>query len=213
MISKTQKFWDKQAKRYDHRERQFEPVFKEVIAKTRKYLNVNDNVLDFGCATGTKTIELAGETKHIYGLDFSTEMINEAILKKDKAKIMNVSFLQGTLFDNDFEKVSFDKIIAYGIIHLLEDCEKVIQKIHELLKPGELFISTTACIKDKMAFKNSVVFALYLFMKWLGIFPLHLNMIKSVDVERLIENQNFQIVESEKIFHGITVVFIVAKKL
>jgi len=213
MISKTQKFWDKQAKRYDHRERQFEPVFKEVIAKTRKYLNVNDNVLDFGCATGTKTIELAGETKHIYGLDFSTEMINEAILKKDKAKIMNVSFLQGTLFDNDFEKVSFDKIIAYGIIHLLEDCEKVIQKIHELLKPGELFISTTACIKDKMAFKNSVVFALYLFMKWLGIFPLHLNMFKSVDVERLIENQNFQIVESEKIFHGITVVFIVAKKL
>jgi len=213
MISKTQKFWDKQAKRYDHRERQFEPVFKEVIAKTRKYLNVNDNVLDFGCATGTKTIELAGETKHIYGLDFSTEMINEAILKKDKAKIMNVSFLQGTLFDNDFEKVSFDKIIAYGIIHLLEDCEKVIQKIHELLKPGELFISTTACIKDKMAFKNSVVFALYLFMKWLGIFPLHLNMFKSVDVERLIENQNFQIVESEKIFHGITVIFIVAKKL
>ena len=213
MISKTQKFWDKQAKRYDHRERQFEPVFKEVIAKTRKYLNVNDNVLDFGCATGTKTIELASGIKHVYGLDISTEMINEAILKKDKAKIMNVSFSQGTLFDNDFEKVSFDKIIAYGVIHLLEDSEKVIRRIHELLKPDELFISTTACIKDKMAFKNSVVFALYLFMKWLGIFPLHLNMFKSVDVERLIENQNFQIVESEKIFHGITVIFIVAKKL
>ena len=57
------------------------------------------------------------------------------------------------------------------------------------------------------------MFASYLFIKRLGIFPLHLNMFKSVDVERLIENQNFQIVESEKIFHGITVVFIVAKKL
>jgi len=211
-MNKTQNFWDKQAKRYDYSERQFEPVFKEIIAKTRKHLNINDNVLDFGCATGTKTKELAGGTKHIHGLDISPEMINEAIKKKDETNITNITFSQGTIFNDDFEKSSFDKIIAYGIIHLLEDNESVIQRIHELLKPGGLFISTTACLKDKMAFKNSIKFKAYLLIKRLGIFPLYLNMFKANDVEELIANQNFQIVEAEKIFHGISINYIVARK-
>jgi 2-polyprenyl-3-methyl-5-hydroxy-6-metoxy-1,4-benzoquinol methylase len=213
MISKTEKFWDKQANRFDNSQRQSEPVYKEIIAKTRKHLNINDNVLDFGCATGTKTIELAGGIKHIQGLDISTEMIRNAVKKKDEANIMNISFSKGTIFDDDFEKSSFEKIIAYAIIHLLEDSEKVIQRIHELLKPGGLFISTTACMKDKMVFKSRVEVTTYLFMKRLGIFPLHLNMFMPTDVEKLIEDQNFQIVEAEKIFHGITASFIIAKKL
>jgi len=213
MTNKTQKFWDKRAKRYDSSEIQFDPVYKDVIAKTRKYLSIVDNVLDFGCATGTKTIQFADGTKHIHGLDISTEMINEAIKKKDKANIKNISFSQGTIYNNDFEKASFDKIIAYGIIHLLEDKEKAFQRIYELLKPGGLFISTTACFKDKMASKNSVEFTAYLFIKRLGILPLHLNMFSTNDMKELIDNHNFQIIEAEKIFFGITSIFIVAKRL
>jgi len=211
-MNKTQKFWDKQAKRYDYCERQFEPVFKEIIAKTKEYLNANDNVLDFGCATGTKTLELVDAIKHIHGLDISTEMIKEAIKKKNEANIKNISFSQGTIFNNDLEKASFEKIIAYGIIHLLEDSEKVIQRIHELLKPGGLFISTTACFKDKMAFKNRLEFSAYLLIKRLGIFPLHINMFRTSDIEKLINSQDFSLVKAEKIFHGITISFIVAKK-
>ena len=213
MINKTQNFWDKQAKRYDSSEIQFNPVYKDVITRTRKYLNIADNVLDFGCATGTKTIQLADGIKHIHGLDISTEMINEAIKKKDKANIQNISFSQGTIYKNDLEKASFDNIIAYGIIHLLEDKDKVIQRIYELLKPGGLFISTTACFRDKMAFKNSLEFKAYLFSKRLGILPLHLNMFSTNDVKELMSNHNFQIIEAEKIFFGITSIFIVAKKL
>lgn len=212
MISKAQKFWDKQAKRYDQSERQFEAITKKIIAKTKKYLDSNDNVLDFGCATGTKTIALANSVKHIHGLDMSTEMINIAKIKIDESNIMNVSFSQGTLFDNDFEKASLDKIIAYAIIHLLEDSEKAIQRIHELLKPGGLFISTIPSMKDKMAWKSKLQFLVIRFLKRLGIFPLHLNMYNSGDVTKLIEDQHFEIIESEKIFHGLTASFIVARK-
>ena len=211
-MNKTQKFWDKQAKRYDDSEKQFEPDYREIIAKTKEYLNANDNVLDFGCATGTKTLELVDGIKHIHGFDISTEMINEAIKKKNEVNVKNVSFSQGTIFNNDLEKASFEKIIAYGIIHLLDDSENVIQRIHELLKPGGLFISTTACFKDKMAFKNRLEFTTYLFMKRLGIFPLHLNMFKASDIEQLINSRNFNIVKVEKIFNGMTISFIVAEK-
>jgi len=212
-MNKTQKFWDKQAKRFDDSEKQFEPASQELIARTKEYLNANDNVLDFGCATGTKTLELADGIKHIHGLDISAEMISEAIKKKNKVNVTNVSFSQGTIFNDDLEKASFEKIIAYSIIHLLEDSEKVIQRIHELLKPGGLFISTTACFKDKMDFKTRLEFTTYFFMKRLGIFPLHLNMFNTSDIEQLINSQNFNIVKAEILFfNGMTISFIVAEK-
>ena len=212
MTRKIQKFWDKRAKRYDLAERQFEHVYKGIIVKTGKYLSSADNALDYGCATGTKTIELANIVQHIHGLDISTEMIKEAIKKKDESGVSNISFSQGTIFNTNLEKASFDIITAYGIIHLLEDKEVVIQRIHELLKPGGLFISTTACMKDKMALQTRIEVTTYIFMKRLGISPLRLNMSKSSDVEKLFVDQNFKIVEVEQIIQGIPAIFIVARK-
>ena len=212
MISKTQKFWDKQAKKYDYSERQFDPVFKEVILRTKKYLTTEDKVLDFGCATGTKTIEITDSVKHIHGLDISSEMVNEANNKIKESNFKNITFTQGDIFDNDFEIASFDKIISYGVIHLLNNSDEVIRRLHDLLKPRGLFISTTACLKDKMAFKNSLEFNAFLLIKKLGFFPLHLNIFKSEDVEKIIINQGFQIIKAETIFHGITISFIIAKK-
>ena len=214
MMNKAQKFWDKQAKRFDDSEKQFEHATQQLIAGTKEYLNANDNVLDFGCATGTKTLKLAVGIKHIHGVDFSNEMISEAIKKKNNLNVTNVSFSQGTIFNNELEKSSFEKIIAYSIIHLLEESEKVIQRIHELLKPGGLFISETACFKDKMDFKTRLEVTTYLFMNRLGIFPLHLNMFKTSDLEQLIKSQNFNIVKDENLFYnGMTISFIVAEKL
>jgi ubiquinone/menaquinone biosynthesis C-methylase UbiE len=213
MEGKARKFWDKQAKRYDNAEKQFEHVYELVIAKTKEYLDSNDIVLDFGCATGTKTLEIAPLVKHIHGLDISTEMIKEAVKKQDAANIKNCSFSQGNIFEYEMEIASYDKIISFGVIHLLEDSKRAIKRIYELLKPGGLFISTTACLKDKMAFKNSLQFSVYFLLKKLGIFPLHLNMFSTTDVEELIVDQNFQIVAAEKLFSGITSSFIIAKKL
>ncbi len=213
MINKAQKFWDKQAKRFDDSQKQFEPASQEIISRTKEYLTANDNVLDFGCATGIRTLVLASGIKHIHGIDFSAEMISEAIKKKNKENVANVSFSQGTIFNDDLEKASFDKIIAYSIIHLLEESEKAIQRIHELLNPGGLFISETACFKDRMDFKTRLEFSLYRFMKRLGIFPLHLNMFKTSDIEQLIYMKNFKIVKAEKLFfNGMTISFIVAEK-
>jgi len=212
-MNKAQIFWDNQAKKFDDSAKLFEPAYRELMARTKEYLNANDSVLDFGCATGTYTLELADAVKHIHGLDFSAGMISEATKKKNTSNVKNVSFSQGTIFNDHLEKASFDKILAYSIIHLLEDSEKAIQRIHELLKQGGLFISSTACFKDKMDFKTRLEFTTYHFMKRLGIFPLNLNMFKTSDVEQLINTQNFNILEAEVFFfNGMTISFIVAEK-
>ena len=138
-MNKAQKFWDKKAKSFDNRDKQFEHANQVLVAETKKYLNANDIVLDFGCATGAKTLELATGVKHIHGLDFSAEMISEAIKKKNEINAANVSFSQGTIFNEKLEKASFDKITAFSIIHLLEDSEKAIQRIKNHVSQTKLF--------------------------------------------------------------------------
>jgi ubiquinone/menaquinone biosynthesis C-methylase UbiE len=67
-MNKAYKFWDKHAKGYDSSERQFDPGYRVVIAKTKSSLEPENKVLDFGCATGTKTLELAESAGHIHSL-------------------------------------------------------------------------------------------------------------------------------------------------
>ena len=212
MTDKIQQFWDNQAGKYDMAEKQFAPVYQDILAKTAKYLALSDQVLDFGCATGTKTLELAGKVRHIHGLDISEGMIREALKKKDERQILNVTFSQGSIFDELIVKSSYDKVIAFGILHLMKDYEKVIRRIYEILKPGGIFISTTACFKHPMDFKTKMQVMMFFLMKKLGLTPLHLNKFMPADVEKVLKDQGFQIIEAEKFVEGIPAVFVVAAK-
>ena len=211
-MDKIQRFWDRQAQRYDSGEKQYELVYNKIISKTKTHLEASDTVLDYGCATGTKTLHLAASVKQIFGIDISSEMIEKAKEKRDENKIINADFGQGTIFNNDFSDIRYDKIIAYSILHLLENKEEVLGKIYELLKPGGVFISLTACLKDKMVIKMRVQFFLYYLMQKLGMFPLHLSMFTFPEVEDLIRKAKFGIVESECIYDGMTIIYIVARK-
>lgn len=212
-MNKAQKFWDKQAERFDNSQKQLDAASKEILNRTIEYLNANDSILDFGCASGSKTLEMADRARHVHGLDISAGMIGQAIKNMNRSGVTNVTFSQGTIFNDIPGQDSFDKIIAFSIIHLLEDSEKTIQRINELLKPGGLFISETACFKENMDFKTKLEFSSIRFMARLGLFPLHLNMFKSSDVEQLISRYNFRILKTEKLFfHGMTISFIVAQK-
>jgi 2-polyprenyl-3-methyl-5-hydroxy-6-metoxy-1,4-benzoquinol methylase len=50
--------------------------------------------------------------------------------------------------------------------NLLEDNQQVMQRITELLKPGGLFISTTPCLKEKLAFSNKFGSSLFHVGSW-----------------------------------------------
>jgi len=104
--------------------------------------------LDFGCATGIKTLELAGDVREIQGIDISPKMVAAAKRNAVKREVQNVNFAQATIFERRFEEEAFDVILAFGILHLLKNLPQALQRINELLKPGGWFISSTACIGD-----------------------------------------------------------------
>jgi ubiquinone/menaquinone biosynthesis C-methylase UbiE len=212
MEDKAQKFWDRQAGRYDAGTRRFGKTYYEILEKTKKHLRPGDKVLDFGCATGGKTLELAGSVSHIHGLDISGEMIREARNKKNERQAENVSFSQGTIFSGEFETASFDKIVSFSVIHLLDDSEEAVCRIFELLRPGGKFISLTACFGEAMPWKGRLGYFVFRVTKQLGLNPLHLNTFTVKDVEDLMKRQGFEIVSTEKVMDEITACIVVARK-
>ena len=142
------KFWDKNAERYAKRPVADEAAYQKKLQITRDYLRPDMEVLEFGCGTGSTAIAHAPYVKHIRAIDISAKMIEIAQGKADAGGIGNVTFEQSTIDDLDVPNETFDAVMGHSILHLLENKEDAIAKVHQMLKPGGVFVSSTACIGD-----------------------------------------------------------------
>ena len=211
-MSKSKNFWDNASKNYDNTEERFEYIHSKSRENTKKYLNDSDIVLDFGCGTGTTSCELSSHVKQIHAIDISPKMIEIAKEKAIFNKVENVNFEHGEIFDEKYEKESFDKIIAFNMLHTVPDSQLVLNKIYELLKSEGLFISITPCLRDKMSFPVSIQILLVRIMCKIGIIPVPIRRLKSIELDDLLAKVNFQTIDTEMIYKGASSYFIVAKK-
>ena len=149
-MNKSEKFWDKSASKFDQEGKKDEQTYIKIIDRTKKYLKTSDTILDLGCGTGLISNEIAGCVKLIHAIDISSNMIEIAKNKADDRKIQNIDYTHSTIFDEKYKSGSFDVILAFYILHLVQDTQKTIQKINDLLKPGGLVISVIPCFKEKI---------------------------------------------------------------
>jgi 2-polyprenyl-3-methyl-5-hydroxy-6-metoxy-1,4-benzoquinol methylase len=206
-MNKSEKFWDKSASKFEQAEKKDEQTNFKIIDRTKKYLKTSDIVLDFGCGTGLISNEIANNVKLIQAIDISSKMIELAKIKADNHKIHNIDFSHSTIFDERYKSGSFDVILAFYILHLLEDNQKTIQRINDLLKPGGLIISVTPCIGEKIFLKVSLSL-----LSKIGLVP-DIKSFKISELEDSIANGNFEIIENESLHQGMPQIFIVAKKI
>jgi 2-polyprenyl-3-methyl-5-hydroxy-6-metoxy-1,4-benzoquinol methylase len=206
-MDKSEKFWDKSAYKFDQEGRKDEQTYNKIIDSTKKYLKSNDIVLDFGCGTGLVANEIANNVNLIHAIDISSKMIEIAKNKSDSRKIQNIDYRHLTIFDERFKRGSFDVILAFYVLHLLDDTPKTIQRIYDLLKPGGLIISVIPCIGEK----RFINISLSLLSKF-GLIPV-IKTFKTNELEDLIITENFAIIESESWLQGIPQYFMVAMKI
>jgi 2-polyprenyl-3-methyl-5-hydroxy-6-metoxy-1,4-benzoquinol methylase len=207
-VYEPEKIWDILSINFDKGVEKFEQTYIKIIDKSRKHLNVNNIVLDYGCATGTIAIEISKNVKKVYGIDISCRMIELAKRKAIERKIENVDFSQVTIFDKKFKKGSFDVILAFNVLHYLADNQNVLKRINELLKPEGFFISATECMGEKKTFLNIVLFLL----TKIGIVA-YVRFFKVSELKDSITAGNFQIIESERLSGSEEPLFIVARKI
>lgn len=209
---KTAKFWDKLANNFDESEQQFEQIYSSILQNTKKYLKHQDNVLDFGCATGIKTIAIAGDVEKVTGIDISEKMIEIAGEKAVARKIHNIDFNHVSIHDNSLAKESFNVVLAFNILHLLENNQKIIKRINELLKKDGLFISATPCLKEKKnIFIGIYFFFAHIFAK-IGVLPIFLKKFSKHEIEHLLTSNHFEIINNEMIYDKLSNFFVVARK-
>lgn len=146
--TKKSKFWDKFAYRYSLSPIPNQQIYEKKLSLTQQYLKPEMTVLEFGCGTGSTAILHAPYVKHIKATDFSQNMIAIAKQKATAKNIQNIDFECLQITDLDEQKEQFDVILGLNILHLLEDKEKTLHKVFNLLKPGGFFVSSTACLQD-----------------------------------------------------------------
>ncbi len=144
------RFWNRIARRYAKRPVADEDAYQHKLKITRSYLRPDMNLLEIGCGTGSTALAHAPLVGHIDAIDFSEAMIGIARDKAAAAGVSNVSFRCLAIADLDAPAAAYDMVLGLSILHLLDDWRALIAQVHALLRPGGLFVSSTACIADIM---------------------------------------------------------------
>jgi len=126
---------------YDH----IFPLNKVQLQFTEQRINVDGEILEIGCATGSLLLSLNNGKRILNGIDLDEVMINIARSKiKDKKLKATLTILDMKNLTLSYEKESLDAIIIYGntLVHLLtlQEIESVISDVYIILKPGGSFL-------------------------------------------------------------------------
>jgi ubiquinone/menaquinone biosynthesis C-methylase UbiE len=167
-MTRSKRFWDRIAKRYERKPVGDEAAYQRKLGKTREYFRPDMEVLEIGCGTGSTAIAHAPYVAHIRATDISEKMIEIARGKAAAAGVENVTFEVLATEDLGAASESVDAVLALSLLHLLEDREAAIARIHDTLRPGGIFVSNTVCLGDSMKWFRFVG----PIGRWLGVFPL-----------------------------------------
>jgi len=207
-MHKHDTFWDKRSKKYDDNIKKHNSLYEKTIDSTKSLLTNSGVVLDFGCASGEMSLDIAPHVQQVHGIDLSVKMIELANQKARERQIDNVSFSQIDIFDQSLASHSFSAIIAFSIFHLLDDASKVLDRLHDLLAPGGLLISQTPCLGEKSWFFKSLI---SLVCK-LGLAPT-IRSLRIPELESLVSSSNFEISETKIWDEKKAIQWIVARKV
>jgi len=205
-MNKSARFWDRIADRYSKRPVADEAAYQEKLRITREYFEPGMEVLEFGCGTGSTAIAHAPFVKHIRAIDISARMIEIAKAKAEAEQIRNVTFEQSGIEGISVPDQTIDVVLGLSILHLLDNKEQAIAEVYRMLRPGGIFVSSTACIGDTMKF-----FKLILPLgNFFGLIPL-VRVFTTQDLKDSLTDGGFEIEHEWQPDSG-KAVFIVAKK-
>ncbi|TQV89587.1 class I SAM-dependent DNA methyltransferase [Aliikangiella coralliicola] len=151
------KFWDRVAAKYAKRPIADEASYQKKLETTRQHLQPDMELLELGCGTGSTAIIHSPYVKHIHAIDISSKMLAIAEEKVTTKSIDNITFEHSTIDEyigNNQSGIAkkWDAVLALSVLHLVSNKEEVIASVYKMLKPGGLFVTSTACLGDTMKF-------------------------------------------------------------
>ena len=121
-------------------------------------------------------------------------------------------FSHATIFDDVLQKESFDVVMAFNILHAVENSGDVLARIAELIKPGGLLLACVPCLKEKMSVSKSLQLFFYSVLIKIGLVPNILTRYSCSEFETFLQNGNFETVRTDITYHGLTSCFFASVK-
>jgi 2-polyprenyl-3-methyl-5-hydroxy-6-metoxy-1,4-benzoquinol methylase len=150
-ISASARFWDRFAERYAKKPVSNQVYYQKKLEATQKYFKSDMHVLEFGCGTGSTALVHAPFVKKYDAIDVSPKMIDICKQKWMDQPKANLYFNCLPFESLRSDEGSYDAILAMSILHIINGPEEVICRVFKLLKSGGIFVSSTTCLEETMA--------------------------------------------------------------
>ena len=200
-------FWDRLARKYAKQPIGDMDAYETTMERTRQYLGADDSVLEIGCGTGLTALLLADAVADYHGTDISPDMItiaNEKLVDEPKP---SVRFSVSDSLVSDEGRGTLDAVLGFNILHLVDETEATASRVRDLLKPGGYFISKTPCLGHKWYLRPLIAA-----MRLVGKAPF-VRSFKTSELENLVTDAGFEIVETGHYPPKLPSLFIVARKI
>ncbi len=207
MATDSARFWDKISEKYAAQPIKDQASYEKTLEKTLAHLSSSDVVLEIGCGTGSTALLLALHVKRYVATDISSGMIDIARRKLDAQEVRNLEFKVAAGDQADSVDGGYDAVLAFNYLHLVGDLDGQVRRVRDLLKPGGIFISKSACLSEMSPFLRLAVPV----MRATGFAP-YVRSFRGGDLEKLIASKGFDILESERLPPSKPNRFIVARK-
>jgi len=181
-------FWDNLADRYAKQPIGNIEAYEATLDRVRHWLRPDMSVMEIGCGTGTTALKLADCVRTYLGTDLSGEMAR--IGNEKAADVPNVSFAPAPA-ETAGAGQHFDVVLAFNLLHLVEDRGALFAHVRGLLPEAGLFISKTPCLAGKPWFAP-----LIWVMQIVGKAPRPVRLLSTKTLEAEIKAAGFEIVET-----------------
>lgn len=146
--SRKAAFWDRIARKYAA-----DPIadmagYENTLKRVKDFLATDQDVLEIGCGTGTTALRLAAFTRHLHATDVSAGMIAIAREKLAAQPVAQLSFEVADAEAPRFGTAAHDVVLAFNVLHLVDDLDQALAQAVHTLRPGGLLIAKTPCIAE-----------------------------------------------------------------
>lgn len=200
-------FWDRVAPKYAKDPIKDMDAYERTLDRVRSYLKPSDEVLEIGAGTGMTATKLSPSVKSMVSTDISPKMMEIARSRLEGGRTPNLTFEVGTAFEGPHLGRQYDAVLAFNFIHLADDPQAMINAAFDLVRPGGVFISKSACLGDWYRVMKLMIGA----MKLVGKAP-HVAWFSRAQLDQMMRNAGFDIVETHDFSLSPPSHFVVARR-
>jgi ubiquinone/menaquinone biosynthesis C-methylase UbiE len=103
--------------------------------------NVIETLVDLGTGTGRVLELFARQTKHLYGVDSSRDMLAIARATLDRTGLKNTELRQADVYALPLGDATADVVTIHQVLHFLDEPQKALFEARRILKPdGKLLV-------------------------------------------------------------------------